>query len=119
MNETFNKWLIEEMKARGWSQADLARNSGTARATISNLLNEVRNPGTELISALAEALDYPVEFVMRKAGILSPAPRETEKREELNHLFDKLPEDEKDDLLDYLHIKLEMLERTGKVRGRA
>jgi len=69
-NMMFKDWLIDEMNNRKWSQADLAKKSGVARATISNLLNEVRNPGTDLIIAIANALDYPAEYVMRRAGIL-------------------------------------------------
>lgn len=51
-NMMFKDWLIEEMNNRKWSQADLAKKTGVASATISNLLNEVRNPGTDLIIGL-------------------------------------------------------------------
>lgn len=109
-NMMFKDWLIEEINKRKWSQADLAKKAGVARATISNLLNEVRNPGTDLIIAIANALDYPPEFVFRKADILPPIQESTEQVEELNYLFDKFPESEKGALLKYMRIKLMMIE---------
>ena len=92
------------------SKADLAKKAGVARATISNLLNEVRNPGTDLIMAIANAFDYPAEYVFRKAGILSPIPEETEQKEELLYLFDQFSEEEKEDLLTYMEIKIKMFD---------
>ncbi|MEL7658758.1 MAG: helix-turn-helix transcriptional regulator [Bacillota bacterium] len=113
-NMMFKDWLIDEMNNRKWSQADLAKKSGVARATISNLLNEVRNPGTDLIIAIANALDYPAEYVMRRAGILPIKSEQSEQKEELLFLFDKLPEKEKEDLLKYTRIKLMMAEEEAK-----
>jgi hypothetical protein len=48
---------------------------------------------------------------------LPPLPETTEQHQELTYLFDKFPEDEQKDLLSYMRIKLEMLEREGKIKN--
>lgn len=73
----FSEWLQQQMDERGWSQADLARNSGLTRAAISNYVNAVRAaPDADSCVALARAFKLPPEHVLRVAGYLPPAPEE-------------------------------------------
>jgi transcriptional regulator with XRE-family HTH domain len=107
VNTTFNTWLIGELKKRDWSQSDLARESNTARATISNLLNEARNPGVDLLKAIAIALHYPPEFVFRMAGLLPPERKGNPTDDELLHLFDQLNEGDQKEILEWVRFKAE------------
>lgn len=68
----FSGWLQEELNKRGWKAADLARAAGFSDATISNVINEIRNAGPDLCRGIAKALGEPEEKVFRLAGLLSP-----------------------------------------------
>lgn len=116
MDILFKDWLEEELKKKGWSKSDLARAAKVPRATISNLLNDVRNPGPELLEKIAGALDYPDVYVFRRAGVLDPVPETTELAELAAGLFSKFPEDEKEELLTYMQLKLEILRKQGKIK---
>jgi transcriptional regulator with XRE-family HTH domain len=54
----FNDWLIDEMKKRSWSQAELARRSGLTRSAISNYVSGQR-PNSSAIDKLAKAFQLP------------------------------------------------------------
>ena len=54
----FNDWLLTEIKKRGWSQAELARQSGLTRAAISNYIAG-QSPNGEAIDKLAKAFKMP------------------------------------------------------------
>ena len=69
-NEAFREWLREEIKSRGWKQADLVRESGLDSAVISNIINGKRKVGETTIIAIARALRLPPDLVFQKAGIL-------------------------------------------------
>lgn len=98
MND-FSTWLNNELNARNWNQAELHRKSGMSRTVISNVIAEKVFPGFEFCIGVAKALDLPPEFVMRKAGLLPPAPTQNEKTERLLYLFDQLSERDRDNLL--------------------
>ena len=109
----FSEWLREEMDNRGMKQADLSRLSKLTTATVSNLLNERRNPGEEACSAIARALKLPEETVFRAAGLLQPAPASDPLTEEILHLARKLPPEDIQDLIDLARSKLSRHERTA------
>jgi len=113
----FSEWLLQELEKREWSQSKLAKMANIKKSTISRIIRGERGVGKSVGKAIAGALNYPPEVVFRMANILDPVPEKTAQSEELNYLFAKLPDDEKEDLLDYLHIKLTMLERSGKVKN--
>jgi len=71
MNETFTSWIEEEIKRRGWTQAELGRRAGLAQGTISQTLSGITRPGPKFCSGIARALDIPEEEVFRRAGLLS------------------------------------------------
>lgn len=64
----FSDWLLKEMNARTWSQADLARAAGLSRTAVSNVLSQQRQPGPEFCVAIAQAFGYPPEVIFRAAG---------------------------------------------------
>lgn len=106
----FENWLSNEMEKNGWSQSDLARESGLSQAQISRVANGLRPPGNDFCTAVAKALKYPVENVMRAAGLLPSVPESTQQEADLLYLYRSLPANEKADLLRYIRIRLAMSE---------
>jgi len=77
--DTFNEWLLQELKARDWTQADLARQAGVSRSAISDIMSSRRKIGIDVANSLADALHIPADQVFRAAGIL-PAEKKLNPR---------------------------------------
>ncbi|PKN83351.1 MAG: hypothetical protein CVU46_17175, partial [Chloroflexi bacterium HGW-Chloroflexi-8] len=76
MDIEFSDWLLEELKQRGWTQADLANSANINRQVVSTYINRQRkNPEPDVLIAIARAFVYPPEKVFRAAGLL---PQEKE-----------------------------------------
>lgn len=90
-NILFSEWLIEEMSKRGMSQADLARRTKLTTGGISNLVNQVRKPSPEALSAIAKAFDMQPEEVFRKAGLLPEKPPSDKLTDEAEFLLAQMP----------------------------
>jgi transcriptional regulator with XRE-family HTH domain len=67
--QMFNTWLLEKLKEKDWSQADLARRSGLTRGAVSNYVNG-RTPDEQSLRKIAKAFSVPPENVFRAAGLL-------------------------------------------------
>lgn len=107
MDILFSDWLSKELKKREWNQSDLARRAGVTRGGISNLLNNVRNPGPEILEGIAKALDYPPTVVFRKAGLLPKEEEYNPTNEELLHLYNQLDENEQEEIRKWIRFKVE------------
>ena len=90
-----SEWLRKELRARDWTQADLANNSGIPPASISRIINETRGPSPETCRALAETFNYPQEYVFKKAGLIDEKEKENidPTLAEANRLMKELPEE--------------------------
>ena len=86
-NMRFQEWLQQELNERDWTYADLADRAHIGKSTISMIMSEVRNPGSETCRAIARALTLPPEIVFRKAGLLPPTPDDEEDLLEAIHLL--------------------------------
>ena len=115
MNQGFVRWLEEELEKRGWSQADLARNSGVSRASISNIVTSYRTPGPDVCSSIAKAFHIPAEEVFRRAGLLPPKPQETSASKEALTLFEALSDDEKTHIIEYMRFLVERQQNVTKI----
>jgi len=100
----FTDWLQSELNERGWGPADLAKRMGSYPATVSNVLNGLRNPGPDFCRGVARALGYPQEFVFRLAGLITdPTPENYDPEAALAaHLIANLPPEKRAAALDYL-----------------
>ena len=114
----FAEWLNAELDNRDWSQSDLARAAGLGRGTISNVLNNVRQPGTEICTGIAAAFNLPPEFVFRKAGLLPPKKDEDPGFEEWKILLDNLDETDRQELLEFARLKLKLQEERKEKRAK-
>ena len=119
--ETFSQWLLTEMNKRSWSQGELARRAGVTQGAVSHVLGDMRSPGPEFCKAVAFALDYPQEFVFRKAGILDDTPtKEDALTCLLNHYFAQLTPQEQQIILDQIEALARKRERaTAPKRSRS
>lgn len=102
----FTDFIQSEMKKRGWSQADLARQTGMTTGGVSMLLNQTRKPSSDTLLILAQTFHMPPEKIFRKAGLLPEISEDAEGKEELDYLFNTLSEEGKNDLLIYARFLL-------------
>lgn len=118
LNKRFSEFLLTEMSKRDWTQSDLARAAGLGRGTLSNVMNNVRQPGKDTCRAIARALRLPPETVFRAAGLLPEAKPLDAKREMIVFLAEQLPEEEYEDLLAYINLRIERSKERGRARKK-
>ncbi len=99
----FINWLQDELNKRGWSQSDLARATKLSRGAIGNVIRHERNPGAEMLRAIAKAFQISPDIVFRKAGVLPESPElaQSQKRkiEQLMYLIEHLPEEDQNEII--------------------
>lgn len=113
-NKEFNEWLLKGMEERGWSQSDLAATADISRAAVSDILSGRRKPGVRVITAITRAFRVPKEQGLRAAGILSPIPKRSEIADQLLMEFEGLPEEEKDNILEYIRMRRRVADKKRK-----
>ena len=101
MDDKFSKWLVAEIENRGWTQAELARRSGTSRTSISDLISGKHPAGFDLCVGISQAFKITPESVLRMAGLLPEGNPNHEKETMLLSIFNHLPEEQKTTLVDY------------------
>jgi|GEM_PF-611386 transcriptional regulator with XRE-family HTH domain len=107
----FKDWVLNWLNKKGWNQAELAARAGVTRTAISDILSGRRNPGPDLCTAIARALNLPPETVFRAAGLLPPVPASEEQQDTLMYLYSQLPQKEREEVLEYIRFKLEKAEK--------
>jgi transcriptional regulator with XRE-family HTH domain len=115
MDDEFATWLSGELKARGWSQSELARRAGISHVTVSNLLSGLRGRGEQSCRAIAEALGVSSEMVFRLAGLLP----ESSQTNDLAYRISLLPTGDQeliDSLIDAMLTKRGLVERKNAPR---
>ena len=103
----FSEWLQNEMDNRGLSQNKVAKMAGISQGAIAHIINGRRNPGVDVCEGIAYAFKLPPEYVFRKAGLLPPVRDRNPTDDELLYLFDQLSENEQDDILGWIRLKVE------------
>lgn len=111
METKFQKWLKRELKERDMIQAELARRANVSRASITKLLSENRTPSYDMCQGIADAFEIPVENVYRAADLLPPVHPEDAIITEMLHLFEQLNMEGKEDVRDYMRMKIEQAKR--------
>ncbi len=111
---TFSAWVHAEIAKRGWKASDLARAANVSKGTISDILNERRRPGLDVCVAIARALKYPPEDVLRIAGLLPPDRDLGDLSiRQLAEVARELTEEERAELLEIALLKLRRREKQG------
>ena len=110
----FRDWLLDQMRERGWSKADLARASGLDTGYISNVFNRKRNVGAQACLQFAKAFHLPDSVVLQAAGLMAgrPLPSEADATiNEINEIYARLPRGDQEELLEFSRMKLRRQER--------
>jgi len=106
-SKSFAVWLQEEINNRNWAQADLARHSDISPPHIARILSGSRKIGAASCISIANAFHIPPETVFRKAGLLPPDSGVDLDISEWKYILARLPEREREELLDFARLKLE------------
>jgi HTH-type transcriptional regulator, competence development regulator len=96
--------LRQAREVRELSAVDAARASAISPAYLSRLENDaVRKPSPHVLHRLSETLGLPYADLMRLSGYRVPEEAERSTTEAIGSaLFANLPEDEREELLEYL-----------------
>ena len=106
--DDFVDWLYAELADRGWSNSELARRVGVTPSAMSRITNRQTQPSFETCIGIAQALGYPPEQVLRKAGLLPPWPGHDDKAiQEVRELMRRLPDDRRQQLREYAWFLLQ------------
>ena len=100
---SFRHWLQTQLEQRGWSMSELARRCDVSHPTISRFMSGKRDISSDVVRAIAHALEMPEEQLFRQAGLLSPlpAPEDDPTLTRLQEIALRLPAAERQELLDY------------------
>jgi transcriptional regulator with XRE-family HTH domain len=116
LEHDFVDWLYSEIASKGWTNNELARRAGVTSSAMSLLLNKKNNPGLETCVGIAEALGYPPEYVLRKAGLIPPLPAspDDERIKEVREIMRNLPEDDQEEIRQYIWFKLQQYTKRSR-----
>ena len=70
----FGQWLSQEIRNKGWTEAEFARQGGITAQAVNQAINQQTQPGLKLCQATARAFKMPLEEVYRLAGLLPARP---------------------------------------------
>lgn len=103
MGQDFVEWLQQEIDARNWRPADLARAAGIYASTLAKILQRERRVGADVCLSLARRLTLPPETVFRKAGLLPDLPASGDDRTvyEIQEIARRLSPALREDVRDY------------------
>jgi transcriptional regulator with XRE-family HTH domain len=103
--ETLSEFLLEELRTRNMTQAELARKSHVTPAQISRIISGQRGAESETLNSIADALDIPPEQIFRIAGKMSAAVNIDEKAQQIAHEVRDLPVQDKEEVLAFIRMK--------------
>lgn len=108
MEEDFIDWLNAELAGRAWTLSELARRVGITSSAMSKITNRQNQPSFETCIGIAQALGYPPEQVLRKAGLLPPWPGHDDKAiQEVREIMRRLPDDRRSQLREFAWFLLQ------------
>lgn len=73
-----------------------------------------RSVGPNAVLAFAEALKIPPEEVYRAAGLLPLKSERDELIEKIHHIFDELPPEEQENVIEYARLRHRMAEEKAR-----
>ncbi len=109
------EWLQKNMDERNWGVRETARRAHVSHPTISDVLNGGA-VSFDTCRALAKLFGVKVDFVLRLAGLLEPVQDSSETIEEIVNMTMELPEDDQEEVLQFIKMRIRIAEERGKVR---
>lgn len=104
--QVFGRWLEQERTARGWSQADFARECRKGRSVISKIEHGINVPSLATLLALAAALNIPVVVVLRAAGLSATASPDEDTFDTWKMLLGQLNSKDEQELRQIAELKI-------------
>jgi transcriptional regulator with XRE-family HTH domain len=86
----FAEWLENQVRMRGWSYNELARQAQVSSAGVSQVMTGRQKPGVDFCNGVATALRVPADSVFRLAGLLPAAPERDERVDEILFYYDQM-----------------------------
>jgi transcriptional regulator with XRE-family HTH domain len=103
VNDSFSRWIINELDARDWTQTKLAKEIKTSTSHVSMVLNGQRAVTANFCVSVAKALGVPVVPILELAAIIPRQPQPTDpEAKQLLDVWYRLSEDERRVLLGVL-----------------
>ena len=115
--DEFVEWVQNLLDTHGLKQADIARNQNITTAAVSKMMNRQARPGFEMCAAIAATFNLPLEEVYRQAGLLPPKPSAGVLEERATYLFSQLPEEDQQEVIDYLDYRLQKHQQRDPQKG--
>ena len=107
----FWRWFNEEREKRELSFRAVEKMGGLAHGAIAKRERQELPPTYNICVAIARAFRMPLDEVLRRAGLLPPAPDEDPRLKELIHWFMQLDETAQTLILDMLEGLVEQQTR--------
>lgn len=104
MSDKLAARVAKEVKQRGWSYRELARQAGISQSLISKTLSGKMPPSADFCIKVAHALEESPETFLRLAGLLPlpPASEADPTLAELQDLIKHLPSNQRKEAVRYL-----------------
>lgn len=111
----FKAWLREKIDELGWSNRELAKYCGFSEGTVRNLINEtiITEITNEVMIKLARGLRVPPMEIFGRINDLWPSNSELVQFAEWLELIRTLTEDEREEMLAYMRVKISINEQRG------
>jgi transcriptional regulator with XRE-family HTH domain len=114
MMETIEQITYRVMREKNLSQNKMGDAMGISGAQISDVLSGKTKPGEKFLVGLARVSGLPKVYIYQVAGKLPPNPKANHGRDELAYIYEQLPTEAREDLLDIARGKLKRHERTKR-----
>lgn len=114
--------MQEQLVRLGMTQAELSRRTGLSTGHVSMIVNGTRDPGPDACKVIARALDLPEDVVFRAAGLLTGVHTGGAEEDTLaaaaRSLFDKLSEDDREEIVQFMRLKIERKEQRKRATSK-
>ena len=114
----FPQWLEDQLKIKGWIQADLAQRSGIDDSVLSRIINRERQASSKTLKKIASALHLNEEEVFRAAGEL-PTKQINDRAARITNYFLQLPDRDQEIIETMLVGLLQQRDQRGENNAEA
>lgn len=112
------EWAAAMKERYGWSIRAIAANSGLAHSTVNLFYRPHTRVGWDSCVAMARVFGTPERTVLELAGLLAPEPAETQDSRLLTHIYDKLSEEDRRELIAYAEYLRDGRRSLTRFRGK-
>lgn len=103
----FTFWLESELKRRGLSHNEIARQAGLSQSAVSNVIAGIKKPGAAFCVKIAAAFELPPVDLLALAGILPDktppaASIDNSELQEFINIIKELPPAKREQALNFL-----------------